>query len=145
MSKRYFEAYEVGDTTTTIGRTVSESEVYRYAGLAGSYSELHTNQAAMEETPYGERLVQGMLTMTYLYGFTTMMDWDPEVRALYGIDGVRFVEPVFIGDTVHLEVEVTDTEPKGDDAGVVTFDCQLCKEDGTAATVCDWLLLIARE
>ncbi len=144
MTKRYFEEFEVGDATTTIGRTVSESEVYRYAGLAGSYSELHTNQAAMEETPYGERLVQGPLTLTYLYGFTTMWEWDPEVRALYGIDGVRFVEPVFIDDTVHLEAEVTGTDPR-DDAGVVTFDCQLCKEDGTVATVCDWSLLVGRE
>lgn len=144
MSKRYFGEFAVGDTTETFGRTVSESEVYRYAGLAGSYSELHTNQAAMEDTPYGERLVQGMLTLTYLYGFTTAMEWDPEVRALYGIDGVRFVNPVFIDDTVHLEVEVTDKEPR-DDAGVVTFACELCKEDGTVATVCDWLLLVARE
>ena len=145
MKKQSFEDFQIGDNVTSIGRTVSESEIYRYAGLAGSYGELHTNQEVMKQTDYGERLAQGMLALTYLYGFTTMVEWEPKTLALYGIDKVRFLNPLFIGDTVHLEYEVKAKEPRNESSGIVTFDATLKNQDDQPVAVCDWLLLVERE
>lgn len=144
MSKEYFEEFAIGDTTRSIGRTVSESDIYQFAGLSGAYGQPHTNKAYMERTEYGRRLAQGILLLTYLTGFTTKMPWDPATIALYGLDHVRFVAPVFIGDTVHLELTVKDREERGDDRGLVRFDARIVTEDGTDACVCDWLLLVER-
>lgn len=144
MTKRYFEDFEEGDTAESIGRTVSESDLYTFAGLTGSYGEIHTNKKHMEDTQFGRRLVQGILLLTYVNGFSTMLPWEPETVALYGLDQVRFVDPVFLDDTVHLESEVGEKEAKSDETGLVTFKHELCKHDGTTAVVCDWKELLHR-
>jgi len=144
MPKRYFEDFEVGDAAESIGRTVSEHDVYAFAGLTGSYGEIHTNKAFMAESAYGHRLVQGVLLLTYLNGFTTMLEWDPDIVALYGLDRVRFLNAVRIGDTVHLEIELEETEERGEDAGLLTFDADLVTEAGDVALTCDWKLLVHR-
>lgn len=145
MPKQYFEDFDEGDSVESIGRTVSESDVYTFAGLTGSYGELHTNKKYMEDTEYGRRLVQGVLLITYVNGFSTMLEWDPDTVALYGIDKTRFLSPVFIGDTVYLESEVKNKEPRHEDSGLVTFKQKLKKDDGTTAMVCEWKELLHRK
>ena len=144
MTKQYFEDFEEGDSAESIGRTVSESDLYTFAGLTGSYGEIHTNKEHMKDTRFGRRLVQGVLLLTYVNGFSTMLPWEPDTVALYGIDHVRFINPVFLDDTVHLETEVTETEPRDDDTGLVTFKHELLKQDGETAMVCDWKELLHR-
>lgn len=136
MVKRYFEDFAIGDTTESkVGRTVSEHDVYTCAGLAGSYGELHTNREAMRETEYGDVLVQGVLLVVLMDGFGKRTEWDPETVAFYGMDGVRFVNPVFIGDTLRMEAEVTGSEDRGAGTGLVTMEEKLVKTDGTLACV----------
>lgn len=144
MPQQYFEDFQVGDSDESIGRTVSEHDVYEFAGLTGSYSEIHTNKAHMEESGYGHRLVQGVLLLTYVNGFSTMLSWDPEMIALYGIDGVRFLSSVQIDDTVHLEMELVEKEVRGEDSGLLVFDTDLVTADGETALTCDWKLLVER-
>jgi acyl dehydratase len=81
-------------------------------------------------------LIQGLMAST---------PWHFNTYALYGFDGIRFVNPVFIGDTVHLEAEVVDKETRDEETGVITVNCELTKEDGTLATVLKWLLLVHRK
>lgn len=145
MTKRYFEDFEIGDrATATVGRTVSEHDVYTCAGLTGSYSELHTNREAMADTEYGDVLVQGVLLIVQMDGFGNRMPWDPDVIAFYGMDDVRFVNPVFIGDTLTMEGEVTDKEARSDDRGFITIKEDLVKTDGTLACTRGRHLIIRR-
>lgn len=150
MTKRYFDDVEVGDRARSIGRTVSESDVYTFSGLAGYYGEIHTNKEYMKNSEYGRRLVHGPLLVTILTGLTNYLeddedDWDLETIALYGFDNVRFLNPVFIDDTVHLEWEITDKELKDDEQGIVTLAAELYRQDGTLAMRLDWLALLATE
>lgn len=139
-----FEQIEIGEKHVSHGRTVSESDVYRYAGLEGHYGELHTNKEKMRESEFGRRIAHGGLLVVLTNGFMTKLPFHHDVVALYGLDHVRFVEPVFIDDTVYLEAEIVDKEPRGEDRGVVTYHCELRKHDGTTVMVLEWLYLIRR-
>lgn len=139
-----FEEIETGERHVSHGRTVSESDVYRYAGLEGHYGELHTNKEKMRDSEYGRRIAHGVLLVVLTNGFMTKLPFHHDVVALYGLDRVRFVNPVFIDDTVHLEAEIVDKEPKGDDRGIVTYKCELRKHDGTLAMALEWLYMVRR-
>jgi len=141
---KYFEEIEIGERHVSHGRTVSESDVYRYAGLEGHYGELHTNKEKMKDSEFGGRIAHGVLLVVLTNGFMTKLPFHHSVVALYGLDTVRFVEPVFIDDTVHLEAEVVDKEPKGDERGIVTYNCELINQDGEVVMVLKWLYMIHR-
>ena len=142
---RPFEEVEIGESRNTYGRTVTESDVHGFAGLEGHYGELHTNKEYAATTPYGQRIAHGALNVTFIQGFMASTSWRFDTYALYGFDGIRFVNPVFIDDTIHLEAEVVDKEVRDNETGIITINCELCKEDGTVATVLKWLLLVNRE
>jgi len=146
MAQRYYEDFEVGDRgESSIARTVSESEVYTQAGLSGNYSPIHTNREYMKETDYGGRIVQNTLLMTITSGLAKQMPWDAETIAGYGRDDVRFVNPVFIDDTVRLESEVVDKRERDEQSGIVTFRQDLYKQDGKLALTGEYLLLVERK
>lgn len=145
MAKRYFEEFESGDTTTFVGRTISESDIYNFAGLAGSYGEMHTNKEFAATTDYGQITAQGPLLLVVLSGFMTKIDWQPEAIAFYGLDDVRFPAPVFVDDTVRLELEVADTTERDRESGIVTFDVELYNQRDELVMRCDWLLLARRD
>lgn len=136
--KRYFEDFEIGDTTTsTVARTVSEYDNYLICGLYGTFSDLHLNKPLMERTEWGGRLVPGVALTVLMLGLAGRLPWNPDSRALYGFDNVRFIKPVHIGDTVYLTAEILDKEQRdNEDRGVlrqkenlyVTEDGQ--KQDG---------------
>ena len=145
QEKRSFEEIEVGEQRTSYGRTVTETDVHGFAGLEGHYGELHTNKEYAKETPYGRRIAHGALNVTLIQGFMASTPWNFRTYALYGFDNIRFINPVFIGDTVHLEAEIVDKEKRDDEAGTITIDCELRKQDGTLATVLKWILLVHRK
>ena len=142
---RKFEEIEIGESRESYGRTVSESDVYRFAGLEGHYGELHTNKEYAEQTDYGGRIAHGGLLVVLVQGFMASIGWNYDTYALYGFDTVRFIDSVLIGDTVHLESELVDKEIRDEDTGKITISCELKKSDGTVAMAMDWMILINRE
>jgi acyl dehydratase len=110
-----FEDVEVGETTTTGARTITEADVTNFAGVSGDFNFLHTDAEAMAETEYGERIAHGALVFSIATGllWRTRDEEDSEhVVAFYGVDELRFINPTFIGDTIHVEREVVGNEPK---------------------------------
>ena len=82
------------------------------------------------------RIAHGMLTLSISTGLMTRMNLVTDtVVAFYGIDKLRFVKPVFIGDTIHVRKKVSDTMAKGGTAGVVTFDTSVLNQNGEAVLV----------
>lgn len=145
MAKRYYEDFEIGDSATSpMGRTISEADVYTQAGLAGSYNPLHTDSEYMADTEYGRRLVQNTLLLTVASGLNRRLPWDRELVAVYGREDIRYVEPVFIGDTVYLESEVVDKREHDERGGIITFEERVYKADGTLAVSGKTLRLLER-
>jgi 3-hydroxybutyryl-CoA dehydratase len=132
----YFEDFTVGVEHVTRGRTITESDIMNFAGLSGDFIELHTNEEYARQSPFGRRIAHGMLTLSISTGLMTRMNLVTDtVVAFYGIDKLRFVKPVFIGDTIHVKKTVLDTMAKGGTAGVVTFDTSVLNQNGEAVLV----------
>ena len=132
----YFEDFAVGVEHVTRGRTITESDIMNFAGLSGDFIELHTNEEYARHSPFGRRIAHGMLTLSISTGLMTRMNLVTDtVVAFYGIDKLRFVKPVFIGDTIHVKKKVADTMAKGGTAGVVTFDTSVLNQNGEAVLV----------
>ena len=93
-------------------KTISESDVYLFAGITGDLSPNHVDQVYMEKSSYGTRMVHGALLVGLMSTVSSVAishtrDADETPVAL-GFDRVRFIKPVFLGDTVELTYEFTD-------------------------------------
>ena len=126
----YFEDFIPGVEHVTRGRTIAESDILEFAGLSGDFTELHTNEEFARQGPFGRRIAHGLLTLAISSGLTVRMNLITDtVVAFYGIDKLRFVKPVFIGDTIHVRKTVTDTLSKSAAMGVVTFDTTVLNQN----------------
>ena len=116
----YFDEVAVGDFFRSAGRTVTETDIVMFSGLSGDYSQLHTNQACAVERGLGGRIAHGCLSLSIATGlvFTISQTMD-RVVAFYGMDRVRFVKPVRIGDTIHVEGEIIELVDKGERGGLI--------------------------
>ncbi len=89
--------------------------------LVMNTAQSHFNEHAMEETPYRRRIVFGMVTGSIVIGLATQ-DTAENALAELGLDAVRFVTPVFHGDTLYAYSEVLEaTDADREDAGVIVF------------------------
>lgn len=142
-----YEDVEIGATHTTQGRTITEADVTNFAGVSGDFNHLHTDAEAMGDSPLGERVAHGTLVLAV----TTGLLWQSRTAAerehlvaFYGMDTLRFVEPVFIGDTVHVETEVTEKTPSDHPAatGVVRQHVETRNQHDETVLSVEFLLLV---
>jgi acyl dehydratase len=131
-SDNYFEDFEVGQSFRhTRGKTVEAFENQILTHLVMNTAEGHFNADAMEESPWGQRLVFGLVTGSIIIGLATQDTGENAVAEL-GLDELRFTAPVFHGDTLYAFSEVVSKDDDGrDDAGVVVFRHHGYKQDET--------------
>lgn len=143
MLDRPFEEIEVGASVTTRGVTVTESHVVQFSGLTGDQAWLHMDEQAATAGPFGKRIAHGLLLLALTGGlmYDHSSSWP---MANYGYDRVRFTAPVFLGDTVHLEVSCKGKEREQEDRGVVVLGHELRNQDGTTVMVADQKVLVAK-
>lgn len=111
----------------TFSKTVGESDVYSFAGISGDFSPNHCNEEYMAGTRYGRRIAHGALLVAYMSACSTKLieriGNRPTVS--YGYDRIRFIKPVFFGDTVTVEYRVQERDdPKGEVRSNVTVTNQ---------------------
>jgi acyl dehydratase len=123
MEKLWFEDYQVGEKLVSPGRTITEADVVGFAGLTGDWHPLHTDAEYARSTPFGERIAHGMLTLcvgsALLFRLGQYAALPRSFIAFYGMDSIRFVGPVKIGDTIHCEMEVVTLEEKDEKRGII--------------------------
>jgi len=108
----YFEEFQVGQRILTAARTVTESDVVTFAGLSGDFNQIHTDAEFSKSTPFGQRVAHGLLCLSLASGLAMRTGvLEGTVMAFREINEWKFVKPVFIGDTIHVEMEVTETKP----------------------------------
>ena len=126
----------------TFTKTVSESDVYLYAGITGDFSPNHVNQTYMERSPWGRRMAHGALLLGFVSTASTMAiadtrDGAGETPVAVGMDRVRFLKPVFIGDTVTVSYRID----RFDATKRRTFArAEVTNQDGALVAVADHLL-----
>ena len=106
---------KIGDTVS-FAKTVSESDIYMFAGITGDFSVNHVNEQYMARTKFGRRIAHGVLMIGYMSTCSTMMieKCQGATAAMtpvsLGYDRVRFLAPVFIGDTVTLTYTICEVD-----------------------------------
>jgi acyl dehydratase len=121
-SSNYFEDFTVGDRIEHArGTTIGELENQLLTKLVMNTAQAHFNEHSMKDTPFGQRLVFGLVTGSIVMGLATQ-DIAENAIAELRLDKLRFTAPVFHGDTLYAYTEVlSKTEVEREDAGEVTF------------------------
>ncbi len=103
----------VGQKAISPGRTITETDIVLFAGLSGDWTELHTNAEYMRNSLFGQRIAHGMLTLSIASGLALRARGLPpfEILAFLGMEAVKLSAPVFIGDTIWVEVETLEVRP----------------------------------
>lgn len=103
--KRTIDTIQVGDTAT-FQKTLTESDVYLFAGISGDQNPAHINQVEAEKGIFGGRIVHGMLTASLIS--TVLGMYLPGPGTIYLGQDLKFKKPVHFGDTIEAKVEVTE-------------------------------------
>jgi len=107
----YFEEFEVGQKMISPGRTITESDVVGFAGLSGDFNQIHTDKQYAANTPFGARVAHGLLGLSIASGLALRTGvLEGTVMAFREIIGWKFTKPVYLGDTIHVEMEITETK-----------------------------------
>lgn len=145
-SKRgmYFEEFEPGQHVTTPGRTITESDLVSFAGLSGDYNLIHTDAEYSRTTPFGQRVAHGLLCVSIASGLATRSGiMEGTVMAFREITNWKFIKPVFIGDTIHVELDVNDTKPLPRlGGGAVFINVQINNQSNDVVMKGTWMVLI---
>lgn len=126
---------KIGDIVT-FSKTVSESDVYLFAGITGDLSPNHVNKAYMEKSGYGRLMAHGALMVGYMSTASTMAiahtrDSD-ETPVSLGYDRIRYLKPVFLGDTITVHYEIVSIDMT---ARRSVADIRITNQDGELTTV----------
>ncbi|MFQ5684107.1 MAG: MaoC/PaaZ C-terminal domain-containing protein [Candidatus Binatia bacterium] len=128
-----FEGFQPGDRFMTGRRTVTESEVVQFVCLAGLFEPLFIDaEYIRDESLFGERIAPGSLTFAMAEGLTVQTGIIHGTgMAFVGIEKMRLFQPVKIGDTIQVEIEVIDTkEVKNRGGGIVRYRQQVRNQRG---------------
>lgn len=119
-----WEDFPVGRVVTTPAVTVTEAHVVQFASLTGDWYPLHTNAEWSAQTPFGQRIAHGPLTLALAVGLMYQSQaYGDAILAWLGADQVRATAPVFFGDTVKVVATVTGSRPSKDPSrGVVILE-----------------------
>lgn len=143
---KYFDDLTIGMCFESPGRTVTETDVVMYAGLSGDYNQLHTDEEFARRTPFRKRIAHGMLINSIATGLGNMTGvFEGTTVALVEVV-IRYQDPVFFGDTIHLELEViAKEEAKSPRRGAVTFRTIVRNQRGASVIDGHWVVMMRRQ
>jgi acyl dehydratase len=111
MTGLYFEEFFVGQKVTTVGRTITEFDINTFAGLSGDYNQIHTDAEFSKHTPIGQRIAHGILGLSIASGLAMRTGiLEGTVIVFREITEWKFVKPIFINDTIHVDLVVKETK-----------------------------------
>ena len=141
---QFFEDFEVGQEIVTVGRTVAESDIFTFAGFSGDYNQIHTDAEFSKNTPFGQRVAHGLLGLAIASGLAMRTGiLEGTVIAFREINKWKFIAPIFIGDTIHVELDVVETKalPRiGGGSVVITLDVK--KQSDETVMKGNWTVLV---
>jgi acyl dehydratase len=141
----YFEDYEVGSSRTSTGRTITEADIVTHAGQTGDFYPHHMDAEWCKTQPFGARMAHGTLVLSVSVG---MLAGEINESAMsYGYDKVRFIAPVFIGDTITSKAEIItkrDHAKKPDEFGMVDEQVTVMNQKGETVIAFTHLYLVNR-
>ncbi len=141
----YFEEFKVGTRIISMGRTVTETDIVMFAGLSGDFNQIHTDAEYSKTAGFGQRVAHGLLGLSIASGLVVQTGFmEGTVMAFREVNNWKFIKPIFIGDTIHVETEVLETKAipriKG---GSIVISLDVKKQDGETVMKGSWTALIS--
>lgn len=140
----YFEEFEVGQIFKSTARTVTESDIVTFAGLSGDFNQIHIDAEFSKNTPFGKRVAHGILGLSIASGLAVQSGvMEGTIMAFREINSWKFIKPIYIGDTIHvdLNVKVTKAIPRIS-GGSVTIEMDVQNQDSVTVMKGNWVVLI---
>ena len=147
--RKHFEDLAVGDSLLTHRRTVGEADIVAFGGISGDFFYMHFDEIAAKDTQFGQRIAHGYFVLSAAAGLFVSPAPGP-VLANYGLDTLRFVKPVAIGDTIRArltakrKIDRMKRDPKGVGQGVVAWDVAVTNQHDELVASFDILTLVAK-
>ena len=104
-------------TEVTCSKTVSESDIYLFAGITGDFARNHIDEAYMRKSPFGRRIAHGALVVGFMSRASSLilerapLATDGSIPVSLGYDRIRFLKPVFVGDTLSISYRIDRHDP----------------------------------
>ncbi|MBP1932655.1 MaoC family dehydratase [Ammoniphilus resinae] len=119
------------DEQVSFSKTIGEADVYMFAGITGDLSPNHVNEDYMSKTQYKKRIAHGVLSIGFASTTSTLMQQKTDMTAVsYGYDRIRFIKPIFIGDTITVTYTIAEIDQENlktkANIEVVNQDGELC-------------------
>ena len=144
LVKKYFEEFTLNERRLTKGRTVTETDIVIHAGQSGDFFPHHMDEEWCKTQPFKKRIAHGTLIFTIAIGLTA--DVVNEVAMTYGYERLRFIKPVFIGDTIKVTVTIRNkTDHKKPGFGLVTELVEATNQHQEMVMVCEHILLVNKK
>lgn len=107
----YFEEFQLGEVVVSAGRTITEADIVNFAALSGDYNQIHTDAEFAKGTPFGQRIAHGLLVLSVATGLVAQLGFIEGTVIAFRELAWKFSKPVFIGDTIHVIVEIANLKP----------------------------------
>lgn len=143
--KKYFDDLRIGDSILTATRTITLDDVEKFADLSGDHFYAHMDDDLARKSIFERRVAHGYFVLSAAAGLFVEPGFVP-VLANYGLEGLRFIKPVYPGDTIQVRLTVKSTRPKeGENQGVVEWDVVVFNQNNEQVAVYTLLTLVAKK
>lgn len=143
---QYFEDYEIGQVHHSHGRTITEADIVLHAGQTGDFYPHHMDAEFCKQQPFKERIAHGTLILSVAVGM--LAGEINDVAMSYGYDGIRFIRPVFIGDTItaHATIaEKRDYKKNPEEFGLVDEKVEVTNHKGELVMALTHIYLVHKK
>ncbi|MBC7463804.1 MAG: MaoC family dehydratase N-terminal domain-containing protein [Actinobacteria bacterium] len=144
--KLFWEGYEIGSKRVSSGRTITETDIVLHAGQTGDFYPHHMDAEWCKTQVFGQRVAHGTLVLAVAVG--SLAGEINEVAFSYGYDKVRFISPVFIGDTItaHAEIVAKREHPRNpEEFGIVDEQVSVLNQRGETVLAFVHVYMVERE
>jgi acyl dehydratase len=141
---QYYENYLPGSVRVTLARTITETDIVFHAGHTGDFFPHHVDAEFCKGAEFGQRIAHG--TMIFAIGIGLTAAVVNPAAFTYGYDRLRFIRPVFIGDTIHTRVTIDrkEDDPKRPAYGRVVEKCEVLNQREETVMACEHILLVQK-
>ena len=137
----FFDGYQLEEKRVTLGRTITETDFVVHAGHTGDFFPHHMDEEWCKTQPFKKRIAHGTLIFTIAIGLTA--DVVNETAMTYGYERLRFIKPVFIGDTIKVSVTIKEKKDhKKPGFGLVTELVETFNQHNDLVMLCEHILLV---
>jgi acyl dehydratase len=145
IAEQFFEDYVVGFSRRSLGRTITEADVVIHAGQTGDFFPHHMDAEWCATQDFKQRMAHGTLIFSVGIGMTAGAI-NPRAMS-YGYDRLRFIKPVFIGDTITVSATIREKRdhPKRRESGIVAEAIEVANQRGETVLACEHLYLVERK